>query len=119
MKKKFILVPVILLLCMITAGAVYFSNYYHASDSVREYRERSGSVTIREIPEGLLLDGPGDAHALVFYPGAKVEYTAYIPLLYTVSEAGTDCFLVRMPANFALFDINRASKIIGSYPYDS
>lgn len=76
------------------------------------------SVLVTEMPDGLYLDGPGDETALIFYPGAKVEYTAYLPLLSELADQGIDCFLVKMPCNLAIFGQNKAKKIMDSYEYD-
>lgn len=36
---------------------------------------------------------------LIFYPGGKVEHTAYAPLLYACAEKGILCALIEMPGN--------------------
>lgn len=80
--------------------------------------QKKDSVSILEVPDGLYLDGPGDDAAMIFYPGAKVEYTAYLPLLSDLAERGIDCFLIKMPCNLAFFGQNKAKKIMDSYEYD-
>lgn len=46
---------------------------------------------------------------LFFYPGGKVEYKAYAPILSTLSsEAGITSVLVKMPFNLAEFNVNGA-----------
>lgn len=59
----------------------------------------------------VFLDGSGTEHALIFYPGAKVEYTAYVPMFYTLAQQGVDCFVVKMPGNLAAFGMNKAEEI--------
>ncbi len=50
---------------------------------------------------------------LVFYPGAKVEFEAYLPLLIEISnKAKVNCFLVEMPFNYAFLDEDKALDII-------
>jgi len=90
---------------------IYFGVYYHAGKSAKESLHGSGAVSVTEISEGYLFDGPGNNSALVFYPGAKVEAAAYAPLMDQIAEQGTDCFLCDMPLNFALFDKDRANSI--------
>lgn len=96
---------------------LYVNNYYHASPDVDKYFSLSGTVTITDTECGLLLDGDGTENALIFYPGAGVEYTAYIPLLYEIAEKGVDVFLVKMPFNLAFFGVSRADEIISSFDY--
>ena len=75
------------------------------------------NVKVIKTSNGLLLDGPGNDTALIFYPGAKVEYTSYLPLLSEVSKKNIDCFVVEMPFNLALLNQNAADDIIGNYNY--
>ena len=96
MKKKLYLfsgIAVILLLCLLAGFAFYVHDYYHADPSVEQYMEYRDEVYTREITEGLFLDGPGRERALIFYPGGKVEYKAYLPLCHKIAAGGIDCFL--------------------------
>ncbi len=115
--KRLILIPVLVLAILCGSFVWYVNDYYHAVD-VSQAMTSSGDVTVTEIKNGYLFDGPGESTALIFYPGAKVEASAYAPLLRLLSENGIDCFLVKMPCNLAFFGINRASEIQNSYDYD-
>lgn len=53
---------------------------------------------------------------IVFYPGAKVEYTAYDPLMRDLAKRGHFVVVVEMPFNFAFFNINAADGIRAAYP---
>ena len=55
---------------------------------------------------------------MIFYPGAKVEYTAYLPMLTEIAGQGIDCFLMKMPCNLAFLGSNRADEILETYEYD-
>jgi hypothetical protein len=117
-KKKAVLIVCLAVLFLCIVGiAVYFGDYYRASDDVEQYFHENEGVSIIEIDDGLLLDGAGTESALIFYLGAKVEYTAYIPLLYRLAENGTDVFLIKMPLNFAIFGMNKADDILSEYDY--
>ena len=97
--------------------AVYFGTYYHADITALEALETANDVTVSEITQendgadGWYFDGPGTDSALVFYPGAKVEAVAYAPLIRDISAGGTDCYLCKMPLNFALLGKSAAEKI--------
>ncbi len=124
-KRKIVLIVIIAVLLVCLGGCVWYVNdYYRASPEVDEYfRESSGSggpadVTITEIDDGLFLDGPGTDAALIFYPGAKVEYTAYVPLMYRLAENGADVFLIKMPCNLAILGIDKADDIADEYEYE-
>ncbi len=109
---------------------LYFSDYSKADDNVKLYLsdqdkaneaiqpQKDSTVTIKEISEGLFLDSEANDKALIFYPGAKVEYIAYLPLLYQLAENGIDVFMIDMPLNFAIFGMNKASDILKQYQYE-
>jgi len=52
----------------------------------------------------------------IFYPGARVDPRAYLPLLKPLAEAGFLVVIPKMPLGFAVLDINRAAEIQGAYP---
>ena len=103
---------------MIIAMAVYFGTYYHSVD-VDEYFTDSDTVAVTETDSGWLFDGEGEDTALIFYPGAKVEASAYAPLLYELAEEGVDCFLVKMPLRMAIFGVNKALDLTEEYEYET
>lgn len=118
MKKLKFIVPLVILALIIVAGAWYVNDYYHSDVDIEAYADSGGPVEVREIDGGLFLDGEGDSEAVIFYPGAKVEYTAYLPLFYDLAEQGVDCFLVKMPFNLAFLGINKADDIMSAYDYE-
>lgn len=79
------------------------------------------TAKVTDIEDGWLFDGPGTTTAMVFYPGARVEASTYAPLMQETAASGIDCFLMKMPANLAIFGINRADVVrsdIAGYSYD-
>ena len=117
MKKKWIYLAVPLL-ALLLMSVWYINDYYHSDESIQQYFSQNSNVSISEIKDGLFLDGPGTESALIFYPGAKVEYTAYLPLFYRTAEQGTDVFLLEMPCNLAFLGRNRADQILETYDYN-
>lgn len=120
--KKRTRIAVAVLIAIITAIGiaigVYANDYYRAVD-VEAYMTDGGSVSVSEIREGYFFDGPGEDDALIFYPGAKVEETAYSPIMRLIAEQGIDCFLIKMPMKLALFGMNKADSIVIEYKYDN
>ena len=119
MKKKIIAIVIIILLLIIGYGIYYINDYYHADESVDDYINGSDNITVIKTSNGLLLDGEGNDTAVIFYPGAKIEYTSYLPFLTKVANEGVDCFIVEMPFNLALLGENSADEIIDSYNYSN
>lgn len=97
----------------------YSESFADVSSGDGNYGSGSGrSVGKTAGPATYCFDGPGTESALVFYPGAKVEASAYAPLMLRLAEDGIDCYLCVMPYNFALMDKDAAEKIRGQYSSD-
>jgi hypothetical protein len=101
---------------IIAAGLIYVNDYYPAdAEAINAF---TPSATVRQIAltDGTIVFEPENPEAaLIFYPGGKVEYTAYIPLMRACAEKNIICFLVKMPFNLAVLDINAADGIREQY----
>lgn len=118
MNKKIKALVVLVLIILLCYGIYYLTDYYPASDNTIDLINGSGNVSVINTTNGLLLDGPGCDTALIFYPGAKVEYTSYLPLLMNLSNSGVDCFIVKMPFNLAIINMDSADEIISNNSYN-
>lgn len=121
-RKKIILVIIsalfaIAAICVI-ALFIYTSDYYRSEVSIEDFAGNT-AYTIEEFSQGIFIDGSGNEDAVIFYPGAKVEYTAYLPMCTKLAEQGVDCFLVEMPFHLAILGMNKAGKIIEDYSYEN
>lgn len=114
-KKKYFIIFMMILIVII-GGWVYLNNSYQPSKDNQQYLDRDN---IKEFEKYYLFKSveKGDT-ALIFYPGGKVEETAYAPLCSMLSGANYSVFLVKMPFNLAVFDKNRANDIIKEYEDD-
>ena len=120
MIKKILLLTISILTILLTVFFIYiYNDNYRANKEVEQYLISSQDVEVLAISEGYYFNGPGENTAIIFYPGAKVEYTAYAKLMYKIAENGNDCFLLKMPFNMAIFDTNKADKIIDNYSYEN
>lgn len=54
---------------------------------------------------------PQSETGLIFYPGAKVEETAYAPVMDGLAQQGIFCVTVKMPAHLAIFKPNAADEV--------
>lgn len=108
----------ILILVFAVVCLWYINDYYKSDVIMQQYFQDDSIVEMEENDYGLYMDGPGDESALIFYPGAKVEYTAYVPLLYQLAEKGVDVFLIKMPCNLAFLGQNKAEDVMRKYEYE-
>ena len=117
MNKKLKIGIILFVFIFIAGFFVYAQVYYHAEKSATDYINGTEDVNVTKISNGLFLDGYGNDTAIIFYPGAKVEYTSYLPLFMDLSSRGVDCYLVEMPFNLAFFGIDSADSIIENSNY--
>ena len=99
-------------------GFFYLSIHYSAAEEVLAVLSDPAGATITKIYGGYIVDGPGEKVAMIFYPGAKVDTEAYLPLMKRIADNGVDCFLADMPMRIALFNKNAADQFISHYNYD-
>ena len=119
--KKFLTFCVSIFLAVTVAVGgfgIYVSDYYHADGkAINEFIAQSAThVQGTYDPKGITTYGKEDAeYGFIFYPGGKVEATAYEPLLYSLASNGVFCVLVEMPFNLAVLDMNAADGICEEY----
>ena len=111
-KNKKILLFVLILLLLIIYVYFYLNKYYEADKVVNDYLSSNNDIKISFKNDYYYFDGSGEENALIFYPGGKVEYTSYAPLLYKLASNGIDCFLVHMPFNLSILNKNKADEIL-------
>ncbi len=117
-KKLMITLLSVLVVFAVAVGgcAVYLGDYYRTDTEAVEAFLPEGT-TYKTQPDGNIVFEPENAtKGVIFYPGGKVEYTAYIPLMQSLSEKGILCVLVKMPFNLAVLDMNAADGICEEYP---
>ncbi|MBP3666491.1 MAG: alpha/beta hydrolase [Clostridia bacterium] len=117
-RRIFIVTTSVALVLALIAGAcaIYLGDYYRADhDAIGVFLPQG--ATWKEEPDGTVVFEPkGATKGLIFYPGGKVEHTAYIPLMQACAEKDILCVLVEMPFHLAVLDINAADGIQKEYP---
>lgn len=86
-----------------------------ASVEILDYSDND-AMTIIDNGETLIFCPylPSETKAMIFYPGARVDYHAYTPLMYQIAQAGIPVVVMKMPLNYAIFAPNSADEIIDS-----
>lgn len=108
-----ILISIILIIAIIVL--IYLKDSYKAESDARIIKT-DADIKVNRENTGYYFDGPGEDNLIIFYPGAKVESIAYVPLLFELSKY-VDTYLVEMPFNIALLNKNAATNIIKKYKY--
>lgn len=137
--KKILAILTALCVCLITAGAIYVNDYYHPTEQALSAMESDQQVEVSVLEDGTLVFRPtefveqasekpssGDTQkadnieamttGFIFYPGGKVAYEAYAPLMRALAERGILCVLPEMPCNLAVLDMSAAEGIPEQFP---
>lgn len=116
-RLKIVLITILSLVVLLASAFFVYASVYYRADAVATAVLQSTAVTRGE--DNLVIVSPaqpGDT-ALIFYPGAKVEHIAYLPILQKISQiSNITCILVKMPFNMAIFDVNAADEVIAQFP---
>lgn len=116
-KKIYISFSLIIILLIGLVSYTYVNDYYHADTQTLQALQNTETVAVHKLKDNTLVFEPKKATTgLIFYPGGKVEYTAYAPLLHSLAEEGILCVLLEMPFNLAVLDVNAADGIKELYP---
>lgn len=116
-KKWLIAGGIVLLILAILVGVFfwYVLDYYRAEDAALDVMAQDSGITVQDDLTILSPTYPTDT-AIIFYPGAKVEAEAYLPLLDQIRQTGVTCILVDMPFHMAIFDADAAEEVIAQFP---
>ena len=117
-KKKRWMIPLILISVAVLAFCIYVSDYSHADEVALKALVSDESVLIERTGYGWFFDGPSTDTVFVFYPGGKVEETAYAPMLHEIAEKGMDVCLIKMPFRLAVLGSSRADGVLNQYDYE-
>lgn len=115
-RLKRLLLVTLLLLVLLTGGFFwYVSDYYRAEDLAVTVLFQGDNIVQQDNLTILSPSAPSST-ALIFYPGAKVEAIAYLPLLDQIRRTGVTCILVDMPFHMAIFDSDAAQDMMDQFP---
>ena len=114
--KKKLLIVLAITIAFISIGLIYVNDYYHADRTAIENFDYSKSTIIEHVEDGVIAYIPeSPMMGFIFYPGGKVEYTAYEPLMLACADRGILCVLLEMPFNLAVLDMNAADGMIEQF----
>lgn len=118
-KIKIIAIVIASLLIILVGGFyIYTLDYYRAdSTAIQTFAENTNSIQDSDEMTVFYPDKRQDSGmGFIFYPGGKVEASAYAPLLSKLSHEGITCVMLKMPFNLAVFDVDAADKVYDEFP---
>ena len=89
-----------------------------ASPTALDALQSTPNISVETIDSAIVFRPatPGVSAGFIFYPGGRVDYRAYAPLLAAIAEKGYLVVLVPMPLNLAVFGVEKAQAFIEAYP---
>ncbi|MDO4477808.1 MAG: alpha/beta hydrolase [Lachnospiraceae bacterium] len=105
---------VVILIALMAIAVIYLNIFYRADESAdNSLQNPVETVTVSTGDKAALIFEPSYENnaartGIIFYPGGKVECSAYAPLMEKLAQRGMTAVLVPMPGNLAILDTNRA-----------
>lgn len=106
----------VLIAVLSAACVIYVKDFYRADETALEAMVSDHQVTVNRLERSVAFLPEEPACGLIFYPGGKVEYTAYAPLMRELAENGVLCVVPEMPGNLAVLNPKAAKGIPEQYP---
>lgn len=109
----------ILFLLLIIGCSIYVGDYYRADESALAALTAASTadgITVQTTEEQIIFTPEHPTAGFIFYPGGKVEFSAYAPLLRQLASHNILCIVTKMPLNLAVLNINAAEGISEQYP---
>ncbi len=116
---KRILITLLVVAVLGTLGLVLWGNdAYPPQQPALDALQSDAQVTVTQH-DGFITFEPVNVTPItgfVFYPGGRVDYRVYSPVLHQIAAQGYFVAVVKVTINLAFFDINAADKVIAQYP---
>ena len=117
--RNVIIAILVLILILAIGFKLYTVRSYRAdNNSIAEIEQNVGDDVQTFSDKDVVVFVPTKEAAkaiIVFYPGGKVQYTAYSGLMYELAQKGYVCLLPRMPENLAFLRMNAVDLIKDKY----
>ena len=117
-KRTKIAFAVILSIIIVFVGGIYIyaSDYYRAEADALSCIKYADTVTVTQSDDAYIFSPDKAECGLIFYPGGKVEYSAYAPLLSELAKENILCILIEMPLNLAVLNVDAATEYFDEFP---
>lgn len=119
LKFKISISIVAILAILVGIFFIYTSSYYKSQSYAIESLKSDSNVKVETEQNGdIFFNHKSNKKKVgfVFYPGAKVENSAYSPMAREIASKGYPVILSKMKFNLAILSPNKAKDILDEYP---
>lgn len=117
-KFRYILLGLIVVLLLSIIGfVIWASNSLGPGEQASAALDSDAHVIVSG--DDMIVFSPVDAQPMtgfIFYPGGRVDYRSYAPVLRDIAKQGYLVVLVPAPLNLMVFDINAADDVFAQFP---
>ena len=117
LRKIFLALLIVLVLA--GAGFVIWASVAQGPSQQALAALNSGNGVTVTIQQDWIVFSPTNSQpttGLIFYPGGRVDYRSYSPLLHSIAAQGYKVVLLQMPLNLAIFGVEKAADVIKAFP---
>ncbi|MCA1900484.1 MAG: alpha/beta hydrolase [Chloroflexi bacterium] len=111
--KRAVMISLASLVIAAAAFVVWANDAYPPGDPALQALNSDALVEVK-LEDGVYTFTPVEATpavGFIFYPGGRVDYRAYAPVLRMIAESGYFVALAPAPLNLAFFDIEAAARV--------
>lgn len=111
-----------ILLAFVLYGIFWFMQSYKPEPTALESLKSTELVTVTQTDDYILFDPTEkspDQTGLIYYPGAKVDHQAYASMSISLAAQGIPVVIIKMPFNFAIFDLDKAMDVIDELKFQN
>jgi pimeloyl-ACP methyl ester carboxylesterase len=116
--KRFLLIISIIVLLLSTGFVVWALNAAPPGQAALAALVSDGQVTVTQTADYIAFQPSAmqPSTGLIFYPGGRVDYRAYAPVLHQIAAQGYLVVLVPVNLNLAFFEIEAGAPALRDFP---
>jgi hypothetical protein len=116
---KRVLLGLLVAVVILTAGFIFWANAAaQPTDLASQALQSDSQVTVTQ-QNGFVTFSPAGQKpttGFIFYPGGRVDYRAYAPVLHKIAANGYFVAVVEVNLNLAFFEVDAADQVIAEHP---
>ena len=110
---------ILIILLAVSAGFVGWASFPLGPGQAAVSAMQSDTVVSVETIQDWTVFRPTNMElqtGIIFYPGGRVDYKSYAPILRSIAEKGYLVVLVPMPLSMAFFAPDKADEVLAAFP---
>jgi hypothetical protein len=108
----------VLIACLVGGLVIWTSGTLGPSEQALLMLQSDSEVRIIQESDLIVFEPTASqpSTGFILYPGARIDFRSYSPLLREIAERNILVVVLRVPLNVAFFNANGADEVIAAYP---